>query len=295
MTGRQRMIMASMAVAAFLVGLVSLPPASQAAHCTPGEVSVALTELGDASIDVEHSALHSELAARGVLQSGIHVGGDQEIASRHGYAFDEPTCSFYDPAEGPPTSTTSSTTTTARPPQGHFADDEGSVFESDVDWLAAEGITSGCNPPINDRFCPDDLVSRGEMAAFLVRALDLDGKIGDPFVDDDRSVFEDDIERLASAEVTRGCNPPANDRYCPADSVTRAQMAAFLVRAYGLPPSEHPDVFVDDDETVFEIDIAKLASAGVTKGCNPPTNDRFCPHEFVTRAEMAAFLHRATG
>jgi hypothetical protein len=36
--------------------------------------------------------------------------------------------------------------------------------------LAAAGVTNGCNPPSNDRFCPDSYVTRGQMAAFLVRA-----------------------------------------------------------------------------------------------------------------------------
>jgi len=35
----------------------------------------------------------------------------------------------------------------------------------------AAGITAGCDPPVNDRFCPDDVVTRGQMAAFLHRAL----------------------------------------------------------------------------------------------------------------------------
>jgi hypothetical protein len=70
------------------------------------------------------------------------------------------------------------------------------------------------------------------MAAFLVRALDLEDEgDGNWFIDDDGSVFELDINRLATSGVTRGCNPPINDRFCPGQSVTRAQMAAFLRRA----------------------------------------------------------------
>ena len=69
------------------------------------------------------------------------------------------------------------------------------------------------------------------MAAFLVRALGLPPASGDRFVDDDGSTFEDDIERLAAAGITAGCNPPANDNYCPDEPVSRGQMAAFLRRA----------------------------------------------------------------
>ena len=57
---------------------------------------------------------------------------------------------------------------------------------------------------------------------------------GGLFNDDDGSIFESDIDKLATTGVTRGCNPPVNDSYCPTSPVTRGQMAAFLVRAMGL-------------------------------------------------------------
>jgi hypothetical protein len=69
-------------------------------------------------------------------------------------------------------------------------------------------------------------------------------------------------------------------------------MAAFLVRALDLPPTDE-DPFRDTDGNVFEKDIARLAASGVTRGCNPPVNDRFCPDEIVTRGQMAAFIYRA--
>ena len=55
------------------------------------------------------------------------------------------------------------------------------------------------------------------------------------------------------------------------------------------------DLFDDDNGNVFEGDIDRLATAGVTRGCNPPTNNNFCPDDNVTRGQMAAFLHRAIG
>jgi hypothetical protein len=173
---------------------------------------------------------------------------------------------------------------------GIFADDEGSEFEGDIEWLAETGITRGCNPPFQDRFCPDSVVTRGQMAAFLARALRLPSAASG-FVDTGRSEFAQDIGSLALSGITRGCNPPINDRFCPDDPVTRGQMAAFLTRALGL--SSAPSPFVDDDGSVFEADIAALAASGITRGCNPPTGDRFCADDPVTRAQMAAFLHRA--
>ena len=177
------------------------------------------------------------------------------------------------------------------PPGGTFIDDDGSVHESDIEAISAAGITRGCNPPWNDEFCPTRAVSRGEMAAFLVRALGLEPG-PERFVDDTFSVFQADINALAAAGITRGCNPPANDRFCPDRPVTRGEMAAFLTRAYGYEATT-TDRFLDDDDSVFESDIDALASSGVTRGCDPPANQNFCPDDLVTRQQMASFLTRA--
>ena len=132
------------------------------------------------------------------------------------------------------------------------------------------------------------------MAAFLVRALGYtDDGGGDLFIDDDGHVFEGAIDRLGTAGVTRGCNPPANDKFCPDRLVTRAEMAAFLVRAFGYTDPGAGDWFVDDDGVIYEDAIDRLRFAEVTLGCNPPSNDRYCPSDKVTRGQMAAFLRRA--
>jgi len=178
-------------------------------------------------------------------------------------------------------------------PGGTFVDDNEHFAEGAIEAIAAEGITNGCNPPTNDRFCPDVNVTRGQMAAFLVRALGLPATAEDFFNDDQGSVFEGAINRLAAAGITKGCNPPTNSRYCPDDSVTRGQMAVFLARAFRLADGVGADVFVDDDGSVFEAAIDKIAIVRITTGCNPPTSDRFCPDSPVKRGEMAVFLSRA--
>lgn len=178
------------------------------------------------------------------------------------------------------------------PPGGTFVDDDGSIHEGSIEAIAAEGITQGCNPPANSRFCPDDVVTRGQMAAFLARALELGASDLDHFVDDDGHLFEEAVDQLADARITIGCNPPANDRFCPDQPMTRGEMAAMLVRAFDYPVVDD-DFFVDDDGHVFEGVVNRLAAAGVTVGCNPPANDRFCPDRPVTRGQMATFLTRA--
>jgi hypothetical protein len=167
--------------------------------------------------------------------------------------------------------------------EGTFLDDDDSVFQDDIEWLFASGITTGCS---DIQFCPDERVSRGQMAAFLGRALSLPAADADTFTDDNGSVFESDIERFAAAGITRGCD----DRlFCPDDPVTRGQMAAFLVRAYELPAADR-DYFADDSGSVFEDAINRLAASGVTSGC---TAASFCQNDEVTRGQMAAFLRRA--
>ncbi len=174
-----------------------------------------------------------------------------------------------------------------------FNDDNGNIHESAIEAVSNAGITAGCNPPFATDYCPDRYVTRGEMAAFLVRGLGLSATSGVDFTDDDASMFEGSIERLATAGITRGCNPPANTRFCPDDTVTRGQMAAFLVRALNLSESDPAIEFADDNDSIFEADIERLATAGITRGCNPPDNTRFCPDARLTRAEMATFLTRA--
>ena len=179
-------------------------------------------------------------------------------------------------------------------PGGTFIDDDGHVLEGGIEAIAAEGITFGCNPPLNDRYCPERVLTRAQMAAMVVRAQDLPATSTDAFVDDDGHVLEGAINRLAAAGITFGCNPPANNRFCPDDTVTRAQAAGFLARALSIPASS-TNHFVDDNGHVLEGAINRIADRGITLGCNPPANDRFCPNDGVTRAQIAGMLTRALG
>lgn len=166
-----------------------------------------------------------------------------------------------------------------------FIDIATSIFRADIVWIASQGITSGCAP---DRYCPDAPVSRGQMAAFLARALALPASAVDAFDDDDGSLFEADINRVAAAGIASGCGTRL---YCPDASVTREQMASFLARALVLAPVG-TDYFTDDETSIHEAAINAIAAAGITSGCTPAT---YCPKGLVSRGQMAAFLHRAFG
>src|SRR5262245_14304108 len=98
----------------------------------------------------------------------------------------------------------------ALPPGGSFIDDNGSTFEGAIEAIVAEGITSGCG---GGRFCPTEAVTRGQMAAFLARALHLVSTSGVAFSDVPTShPFWLSINRLATAGIATGCG---GGRFCP--------------------------------------------------------------------------------
>ncbi len=173
-------------------------------------------------------------------------------------------------------------------PGGTFVDDDGNPHEGNIEAIFAAQITKGCNEA-GDRFCPKSAVSREQMAAFLARALALPEPEADHFGDDTGSIFEADINRIFEAGITVGCTATT---YCPGQSITREQMAAFLVRAYGYQDRGGADRFSDDNNSPFEAEIEKLAVAGITLGCGAST---YCPLSPVLREEMATFLARAEG
>jgi hypothetical protein len=175
---------------------------------------------------------------------------------------------------------------------GFFTDVEGSVHRYDIDRIAEAGITKGCNPPDNDQFCPDRKLTRGEMAAFLRRILELPSVEDDYFADDSDSVFQGDIDALAAAGIAFGCT---ETDYCPDTELLRGEMAELLVRAFGYENPDGEDYFTDDEGHAFADSINRLRFAGITKGCNPPDNTEFCPDRSLTRAEMATFFVRALG
>ena len=171
-------------------------------------------------------------------------------------------------------------------------------FYNAITNFAISGYTSGCSvtPSL---YCPDAPVTRAQLAVFLIRGVNGQDFVPEPATG---TVFDDVpigsfaaawIETFRELQITGGCsaNPPL---YCPGDSVTRAQMAAFLLRvirgsAY-TPPTATSSAFADVNVGDFAANwIEQLAKEGITGGCG---NGNFCPNDPVTRGQMAAFLTR---
>ena len=77
------------------------------------------------------------------------------------------------------------------------------------------------------RFCPDQPISRAQVASMLARTLELAPVPDTPFVDVS-GVHAGAINAVAGAGITNGCTP---DRYCPDTPATRGQMMTFVFRA----------------------------------------------------------------
>lgn len=169
--------------------------------------------------------------------------------------------------------------TTFTPP---FKDDDGLASEANIIRLAASGVTSGCD---TDRFCPHHYVSRAQMASFLQRALDLQTSSIDFFWDDTFSGHQSSINAIAAAKISLGCG---SGKFCPSATVSRGEIATFLVRALNLPRATR-DYFWDDNGSQHEDAINALAAAGITPGCG---GGAYCPWGALTRSEMANFLVR---
>jgi hypothetical protein len=110
----------------------------------------------------------------------------------------------------------------------------GQPFAAWIAELARRNISHGCGAGL---YCPESAVTREQMAVFLLRARDGSGYTPPPcgpaaFLDVPcSSPFAPWIEELVRRAVTAGCGA---GRYCPAQAVSRAEMAVFLMKTF--PP-----------------------------------------------------------
>ena len=165
-----------------------------------------------------------------------------------------------------------------------------------IEFLAQSGITSGCAP---GRFCPDAPLTRAQLAVFLERALRASNWTPPPASGVFSDVAAGDalapwIEALGDDGITNGCTAT---QFCPSQPVTRAQVAALLLRARCgsdyVPVAPSSATFADVPVThPFFRHIEKLDALGITSGCASGPR-RYCPDSAVTRGQMAVFLERA--
>lgn len=170
------------------------------------------------------------------------------------------------------------------------------AFYGHIEFLAQAEITTGCTV---GAYCPDALVTRRQMAAFLERAMRASNWVPPTTTTAFNDVapgsqFAGHIEAMRTDGITQGCAPSA---YCPENPVNRAQMAAFVLRARCggsyVPNTPASATFADVPLShPFVAYIQKMYSLGITGGCAAGPL-RYCPDSSVTRGQMAAFIERA--
>ena len=179
-------------------------------------------------------------------------------------------------------------------PLGYWAEDA-------ICTIYEEGITTGCSKnPL--KYCPQDYVTRAQMAIFLGRGIHGSGFTPPPAT----GIFDDVpvsyqaaawIEQFYKDGITTGCNKNPLE-YCPDAYVSRAQMAIFLLRSKhgkNYTPPKATGIFSDVPVTYWGADwVEQLYNEGITTGCqkNPLL---YCPESSVTRDQMAVFIMRTFG
>ena len=174
-------------------------------------------------------------------------------------------------------------------PHNSFADEY-------IHALAGARLTKGCG---GGNFCPENNLTRAEMAVQMVRAMygpdfapaPAVGIFSDVVISD-TDTTADYIEQLYNDGVVAGCGTSPL-RYCPTDLVNRAQMSVFLVKGLLIPVGTDTGYFTDVSGTPFAgfaPYVEGLFNAGITAGCGDHV---FCPTSNITRSQLAVWLVKA--
>jgi hypothetical protein len=179
----------------------------------------------------------------------------------------------------------------------NFTDVSG-IFGPSIAKLAANQVTAGCGN--GSTYCPGSGATRAQMAVFLLRSkkgvcYTPPAATGTVFPDVPANSFAAAwIEALAAEGVTSGCG---GGLYCPNATVTRAQMAVFLLKmlegsGYAPPPCITATFSDVPCSSGFAPWIEELVKRGITAGCG---SGMYCPGNPVTRGQMAVFLSSTFG
>ena len=193
--------------------------------------------------------------------------------------------------------TTTVTANTLNP----FTDVPDSYWALDhIQSIWAYGVTWGCviATPLTG-YCPDKNITRGEMAAFMERAIH--GGTFNPgtpaitFADTTSHFARYYIEALKADGITSGCDKGTGIIYCPDAGITRAEVSVFLLRGRSWPVAHVPPAstgkWLDVPATYWAVNWTdELGTTGISMGCEIP--GYFCPERAVIRSEMAVLVQR---
>lgn len=187
------------------------------------------------------------------------------------------------PAPTPPPPTPPSTTTSFTDvPTTHFA-------YTAVEKLKARGIVSGCTATT---FCPNNKLTRGEMAVITARLLSGDVSYdGVPSYTDVPAAIRADVREAVARDVMESCSTGG---FCHNGPVTRASMAVYAVRATDMSNLDVNRATFSDVPTNYWASgaIERLYQRQIVSGCRTSPL-AYCPADDITRAEAAVILVKA--
>jgi hypothetical protein len=178
---------------------------------------------------------------------------------------------------------------------------DSNIFESFIYGAAGAGVMPGCDPA-GFLFCPSALVTRADMAGFILRAVHGASFVPTPYAGAFNDVQAGDynadyIQSFFEEGYTAGCG---GGNYCPGAAHTRGQTAVFILKgthgpSYVPPACASTHVFDDvpcpaTPGAPFGDWIGQLYSEQITAGCGG--ND-FCPGAGIPNEQMATFLVKA--
>jgi len=179
-------------------------------------------------------------------------------------------------------------------PSGGFADvAPTNTHERSIRCISWWDVVRGVS---DDSYAPSLSVTRGQMSTFIANVITASGgnlpsEQTSTLSDVNGTTHEAAIAQLVAADIVVGIG---DGRFAPNAVVTRAQMATFIARAYeyviGAPlPEADEDAFDDDDGSLHEVNINRIAGAGLAAGTG---GGNYEPYEAVSRDQMASFIAR---
>jgi hypothetical protein len=170
-------------------------------------------------------------------------------------------------------------------------------FYADIEWMATEEISTGYQP--GPTYRPGSPVTRAAMSAFMYRLAGSPSFTapGDPTFGDVGTghPFYDEIEWMASEDITTGTAASPKPLYKPSAAVSRGAMSAFMYRLAGEPTFSDPAsaTFADVNSShPFFTEIEWMAAEDITTGTPGSPKPTYKPANAVSRGAMSAFMHR---
>jgi trimeric autotransporter adhesin len=162
----------------------------------------------------------------------------------------------------------------------------GAWYKGAVDYVAGKGYMTGTS---STTFAPTKDITRAEAATLFANKLDL-YKAGQVAGYSDVKSGAWYHNAVAAVKEGKIMGSTGGDMFSPDRLLTRGEVAALIVRAYGFEGTGKSTSFTDVSNSIFKNDIATLVELGIADGV---TGTTFAPNKAVSRAEMAAFIQKA--